>query len=139
LNRWNTTDSSHISKFGIGFDLDQHRNTPNPTSKKIVKYSDCKLTVQTVNSEIEKIHKQELQGKDDFHITRIRKNKRAEKVNSCMTCTNKGYYGHTRGLCGSRIQRTKGKLNKKEYDHNKDEILQVKKETRRLAKDTNTF
>jgi hypothetical protein len=58
----------------------------------------------------------------------IQKNTRAKKVNSFMTCTNKGYYGHTRSLCGSRIQCAKGELNEKEYDHNKEGILQVKKE-----------
>jgi hypothetical protein len=96
--------------------LDQHRNTPNPTGKKI-----------------KKTYKQDLEGKEDFHITGIRKYKRVEKVNSFMTCTNKGYYGHTKGLCGSRIQCTKGKLNKKECDHNKGEILQVKKEKNKKA------
>ena len=123
-----TSDSSHISKFGIGFDLDQHRNTPNPTGKKIVKYSDAKLRVLTLNSEIEKVHKQDLQGKDNIHVNVIQKNIRAKKVESCMTCANKGYYGHIRGLCEQGLQRAKGKLNKKEYDHNKDEILQIKKE-----------
>jgi hypothetical protein len=106
--------------------LDQHRNTPNPTGKKIEKtYKERKFN--------EEINKQDLLTKDDFHITDIRKYKKVEKVNTFMTCTNKGYYGHTKGLCGLRIQRTKGKLNKKEYDHNKDEILQVKKEKNKKA------
>jgi hypothetical protein len=107
--------------------LDQHRNTPNPTGKKIVEYSDSKFRVLSSNSEIKKVHKQDLQGKDNIHITMIRKNMRAEKVNSCMTCTNNGHYGHTRGLCGPRKQCMKRTLNKKEYDHNKEEIWKNKK------------
>jgi hypothetical protein len=114
--------------------LDRHQNTPNPTGKKIVEYSDYKFRVQTVNSDIKKAHKQDSQGKDNIHINVIQKNIKAKKVNSCMTCTNNGHhYGHTKGLCGSRIQRAKGKLNKKECDHNKDEMLQVKKERNKKA------
>jgi hypothetical protein len=100
----------------------------------IVEYSDSKFRVQTVNSEIEKAHKQDSQGKDNIHINMIQKNIRVKKVNSCMTCTNNGHYGHTRGLCGPRKQHMKRTLNKKEYDHhNKGEILQVKKERNKKA------
>jgi hypothetical protein len=127
------TDLSHISKFGIGFDLDQHQNTPNPTSKKIVEYSDSKFRVFSSNSEIEKVHKQNLQENDNIHINMIQKNIRAKKVNSCMTCTNNGHYGHTRGLCGPRKQRMKRTLNKKEYDHNKEEIWKNKRERNKKA------
>jgi hypothetical protein len=110
--------------------LDQHRNTPNPAGKKIVEYYYTKVRVLSSNleikkilssnSEIEKVHKQDLQGKDNIDITMIRKNIRSKKVNSCMICTNKGYYGRTRGLCGPRIQHANGELNEKEYDHNKE-------------------
>jgi hypothetical protein len=126
-------DSSHISKFGIGFDLDQHRNTPNPTGKKIIEYSVSKSRIQTVNSEIEKVYKQDLQGKDNIHINTIQKNIRAKKVNSCMSCTNKGHYGHTRGLCRAKKQRMERTFYKKEYDHNKEEIWENKKEVNKSA------
>jgi hypothetical protein len=45
---------SHISKFGIGFDLDQHGNTPNPTG--------------TEARNIEKVNKQDLQEEDNKPI-----------------------------------------------------------------------
>ena len=126
-------DSSHISKFGIGFDLDQHRNTPNPTGKKIIEYSVSNPRIQAVNSEIEKVYKQDLQGKDNIHINTIQKNIRAKKVNSCMSCTNKGHYGHTRGLCRAKKQRMERTFYKKEYDHNKEEIWENKKEVNKSA------
>ena len=113
--------------------MDQHRNTPNPTGKKINEYSASKFRVQSVNSDIEKVYKHDLQGKDNIHINTIQRNIRAKKVNSCMSCTNKGHYGHTRGLCGPRKQRMKRTLNKKEYDHNKEEIWENEKEVNKSA------
>jgi hypothetical protein len=84
-------------------------------------------------SVIEKVNKKDLHEKDNNHITMIQKITRAKKVISCMTCTNNSHYGHTRGLCGPRIQHAKGKLNKKECDHYKEGIWQKKKEMNKKA------
>jgi hypothetical protein len=130
-----TSDSSHISNFGIGFDLDQHGNRPNPTG------TEAKI--------IKKVIKQDLQEEDNIHITmtynktrrqlqeekeRVKKIfTRAKDVNSCMTCTKNGRSRHTQDLCGLWVQRVIGTLEKKVYYHSEEGMYSNKTEKERLA------